>query len=362
MKRIIPFFVFIFATAGLFAQTTSCSELFFSEYVEGYGSNRALEIYNPTNAAIDLSQYSVGRFSNGGSSFDGITLPADNIAPYATYVVVLDKRDSLGSGFETPVWNGYQLWDYCTDVLTGDTIINMDGDTVFCVQYNADGLSLYGTEYHEWLDLQGKADAFLCPVYNVNKAMYFNGNDAVALIKGNEVAADGSNIIDVIGVIADPAMADNQAWVDASGGWLTRDKTLARNPDIEMGTGAVVYQLQDTFEYAQYTVFHKNYFGGLGTHGCTCDPDFMLATQKLNQIAFNLYPNPVANELVVQADKNIQRVEIYNLLGERVLEQDFGKNNFQKINLSVGKFETGMYVISLFFENDQQSVQKFIKQ
>ena len=120
MKKIIPFFVFIFATIGLFAQTTACSDLFFSEYVEGYGSNRAVEIYNPTNAAIDLSQYSVGRFSNGGSSYVGIALPAENLAPYDTYVIVLDKRDSLGSGFETPIWNGYQLWDYCTISTIGE--------------------------------------------------------------------------------------------------------------------------------------------------------------------------------------------------------------------------------------------------
>ena len=33
-----------------------CNELFISEYVEGYGNNRALEIYNPTANPVDLSQ------------------------------------------------------------------------------------------------------------------------------------------------------------------------------------------------------------------------------------------------------------------------------------------------------------------
>ncbi|MGB3618615.1 MAG: lamin tail domain-containing protein, partial [Catalinimonas sp.] len=42
-----------------------CTDLFFSEYVEGSSSNKALEIYNPTDADIDLTGYRVELFSNG---------------------------------------------------------------------------------------------------------------------------------------------------------------------------------------------------------------------------------------------------------------------------------------------------------
>lgn len=49
------------------AQTT---ELFFSEYIEGTSSNRALEIYNGTGTSIDLAaaQYVVQNYANGVSS------------------------------------------------------------------------------------------------------------------------------------------------------------------------------------------------------------------------------------------------------------------------------------------------------
>jgi hypothetical protein len=43
----------------------NCSELFFSEYIKGSSNNKAVEIYNPTNSAVDLSTYSVKIFSNG---------------------------------------------------------------------------------------------------------------------------------------------------------------------------------------------------------------------------------------------------------------------------------------------------------
>ncbi|SOD30774.1 hypothetical protein SAMN05518800_6398 [Variovorax sp. YR752] len=40
-------------------------DLFFSEYVEGTASNKAIEIYNPTASAVDLSLYTVRLYSNG---------------------------------------------------------------------------------------------------------------------------------------------------------------------------------------------------------------------------------------------------------------------------------------------------------
>jgi len=48
---------------------TACpTDLFFSEYVEGSSNNKALEIYNGTDATVDLSQYRVNLYSNGSST------------------------------------------------------------------------------------------------------------------------------------------------------------------------------------------------------------------------------------------------------------------------------------------------------
>ena len=46
-------------------------DLFFSEYIEGSSNNKALEIYNPTDAAVDLSGYEIWRISNGGDWAEG---------------------------------------------------------------------------------------------------------------------------------------------------------------------------------------------------------------------------------------------------------------------------------------------------
>lgn len=45
------------------------SELYISEYVEGSSNNKYLELYNPTDEAIDLSQYALDLNTNGGSNW-----------------------------------------------------------------------------------------------------------------------------------------------------------------------------------------------------------------------------------------------------------------------------------------------------
>ena len=55
MKQLFTLLALTAATLS-FSQT-NCGDLFISEYVEGWGNNKALEIYNPTNQAINLNGY-----------------------------------------------------------------------------------------------------------------------------------------------------------------------------------------------------------------------------------------------------------------------------------------------------------------
>jgi hypothetical protein len=353
MRRFILSVLAVFAFATINAQ--NCSELFISAYVEGYGNNRALELYNPTANAIDLSGYSVGRFSNGETQFRSVQLPADMIQPYGNYVIVLDKRDSLGTGLETPVWNGYQLYDTCFDAVSGQPILDSDGNVVNCVQYNANGLHLYGTVYNDFLDLQGRADVFLCPVYNTNNAMYFNGNDAVALISGTTVAGDGSNIIDVVGVIGeDPG----DAWTNATGLWITKDKTLVRKPTVEKGTGALISTFGDTLAYNDWEIYSKNTFTVIDDqHDCTCDPNYT-NTQPINVIDFNVYPNPTNGTFVVEAEERINRVEVYNMVGQIVYNNS--TFNSERVNVQLNTINKGIHIVKIYFDNDSVAVQKLV--
>ncbi len=61
-------------------------ELFFSEYIEGSGFNKALEIYNPTTATVDLSAYSIRLYSNGAGTPTSSLVLAGSLAPGAVFV------------------------------------------------------------------------------------------------------------------------------------------------------------------------------------------------------------------------------------------------------------------------------------
>ncbi|MDA7418016.1 ExeM/NucH family extracellular endonuclease [Xenophilus arseniciresistens] len=62
-------------------------DLFFSEYVEGSSSNKAIELYNPTSATLDLSLYAVKLYSNGASTPTNTQALSGTLAPRATLVL-----------------------------------------------------------------------------------------------------------------------------------------------------------------------------------------------------------------------------------------------------------------------------------
>ncbi|HRG59481.1 MAG TPA: FG-GAP-like repeat-containing protein, partial [Bacteroidia bacterium] len=66
---------------------TTCGDLFISEYIEGSSNNKAIEIYNPTSSTIDLSNYSIGVYSNGATSPSQTATLAGTIASNGVYVI-----------------------------------------------------------------------------------------------------------------------------------------------------------------------------------------------------------------------------------------------------------------------------------
>lgn len=72
------------------AQTT---DLIISEYVEGSGNNKAIEIFNGTTDAVNLGGYTLDRYSNGATVPYSIALPAVNLARGATHVIVYSLAD-----------------------------------------------------------------------------------------------------------------------------------------------------------------------------------------------------------------------------------------------------------------------------
>lgn len=380
MNKILPFFGLMLMTLMVNAQ---CSDLFFSEYVEGYANNKALEIYNPTDAAINLSNYSLARFSNGSTSAEGkkiIQLPNEMLAAGDVFVLVVNKVDTAdwNTQLDKPAWNGYNLIGPIIDQVTGEQVLDSEtGEPLFGPQYLG-GNALYGTDYNEKYDLQCKANEFLCPVYNDNNTMYFNGNDAMALISGTVVLADGSNILDVIGVIGENPedSIDEDAWVTAEGGWITKDKSIVRHASVTTGRNdltEVIASLGGSFMGTEWDIYRKNDFSYLGIHKSVCHSDqesvqfscstgAVVSAYVINEVAFNVHPNPNGTgELNIEAEENIKSIEIVNLMGQVVFNQ-INDGAYPTAIVDLNSVNKGVYVVKVHFADSKISTQKLIVQ
>ncbi len=81
--------------AGIGRAQAPCGDLYISEYLEGSSNNKALELYNPTGAAVDLSGYVLSAFNNGGTSPTNTLNLAGTLAAGDVYVIANPSADSL---------------------------------------------------------------------------------------------------------------------------------------------------------------------------------------------------------------------------------------------------------------------------
>ncbi len=101
----------------------NCGDLFFSEYIDGTGSNKALEIFNPTTGPVNLADYSILKSTNGSAAntvfgLNG-TLPAKGVYVAANNLAsgsITAQADTLSAFFD---FNGN---DALALIHSGDTI------------------------------------------------------------------------------------------------------------------------------------------------------------------------------------------------------------------------------------------------
>ena len=79
---------------GSSPSSNTCSQLIFSEYIEGSSNNKGFEIYNPADSAISLSGYTIYLSGNGGSYTNSFTSSA-TIASGDVYVIVTNQADTV---------------------------------------------------------------------------------------------------------------------------------------------------------------------------------------------------------------------------------------------------------------------------
>ena len=78
-----------------------------------------------------------------------------------------------------------------------------------------------------------------------------------------------------------------------------------------------------------------------------------------NENYFNIFPNPASDNITISANQEITEVNIYNILGVSVYNEQFTMNNSQ-LDVNVSDFINGVYFIKVKSVNGE-TVKRFIK-
>ena len=300
MKKIyILTSAFLLTSAAAFSQ---CNELFISEYVEGSGNDKALEIYNPTAGPIDLSTYSIRRYSNGAQDYTagGNTSLIGTLAALDVHIVTNGQLTST----------------------TNSPSVNPD---LLLLADQPDG-------------------AYPAPTF-------MNGNDAIILAKGDV-------IIDIFGKIGeDPGTAwTNEFPYSGTGTWITSNHTMIRKPAVQTG----VTTNPDFFDpLAQYDTLPNNTWTNLGTHDCICNTINAINDAEITQV--RVFPNPVMNnELNISSSKTIVGMQMSNMLGQVVFAANNTNANTPLMKVTVDQLPRGVYYLQVQHPDRTSSVQKIV--
>jgi hypothetical protein len=82
------------------------------------------------------------------------------------------------------------------------------------------------------------------------------------------------------------------------------------------------------------------------------------SVKDLNQFNFSAYPNPASHNLNLSASKNIETIEIFNLIGQKVMTATPNKN---ATSINVSNLNSGIYIVKATIEGIKGSY-KFVKQ
>ena len=109
--------IMILAILTLAGSALGQSHIFFSEYIEGSSNNKAVEIYNNTNAAIDLSRVKVERYNNGSLTVGFEAYLEGNLAPGDVWVIANADADPAILAVADDTINTSFTWYNGDDVL-----------------------------------------------------------------------------------------------------------------------------------------------------------------------------------------------------------------------------------------------------
>lgn len=147
--------------------------------------------------------------------------------------------------------------------------------------------------------------------------------------------------------------------------WVDPNHTVENTPgsSVEDFNSGFLGPTGSTFEYTFTVVGDNNYF--CGVHGSdsmsgtiTVNEDLGVPEEGLN--TFSVLPNPASSIITIKlpSSSNATEIEIYNILGKRVLGKSL--SNITEAPIQISDWQSGVYIIRINSGKNVQS-KRFIK-
>lgn len=213
---------------------------------------------------------------------------------------------------------------------------------------SADGTTIIGASMpnpYVWNSVNG-----LTYITHPNSSVFFRGG-------ATGISADGKTVVGFFRAFASPPMSgEGFIWTSAGGRVNLNDHATGLGINTQGVNMALPLAIsQDGKKIA-----------GVGTNASNQIVAFFLDLSKIqlatgesikNNSTISVYPNPVKDILYIRGIKNIEKVDIYNMVGQKIKT-----NNAVDGRIDVSSLSRGNYILQIFVKGETSQSVKFIRQ
>ena len=307
--------------------------------------------YNADGVASDLVSQSVTTSSLGGEGTAAVAVTVSDVTAFSAYISFVPNDQTA-----------YYYYMIASDEELAAENITSDADMQTYLE---------AEDYKVYTTLEGSLDGLAMGTTYKVYALAYNANDEIAsiapaatfttLTAGGTGLAEVAVDIEVVDGVAtyETTMNDQTAYFYFAVYYGIEDYTdeqvlqlLESNPDM--------IRFEDQSNYIDFATAEADLFGifivplnaneEVGTTvAIRFTAEGVLGLQDVNIPTLNVYPNPAKTQVTVTSSSSIDRIEVTNILGQKVYEDATVGANQTTIN--VADLQNGAYFVRVYSEN-----------
>lgn len=323
--------------------------------IDGLEPNMTLAFYaiayNADGVASDLVSQSVTTSSLGGEGTAAVAVTVSDVTAFSAYISFVPNDQTA-----------YYYYMIASDEELAAENITSDADMQTYLE---------AEDYKVYTTLEGSLDGLAMGTTYKVYAIAYNANDEIAsiapattfttLTAGGTGLAEVAVDIEVVDGVAtyETTMNDQTAYFYFAVYYGIEDYTdeqvlqlLESNPDM--------IKFEDQSNYIDFATAEADLFGifivplnaneEVGTTvAIRFTAEGVLGLQDVNIPTLNVYPNPAKTQVTVTSSSSIDRVEVTNILGQKVYENATVGANQTTVN--VADLQNGAYFVRVYSEN-----------